>query len=155
MPSSWTVGPGDEDEGRNVPDDLNLHQHCCENFTTTKCCHETKVRNYQSTLHKVPKERRSHSHRVCSLKSRNYGSVTFSISGVFSLLCCSRVCWSFQIYENYAMAGKGQEEISWIASVCQVNILTAMNRALQCASVASFFQILCCVRCEGIMARRP
>jgi hypothetical protein len=44
--------------GRNVPDGLNLHQHRCENFRTTYCCPETSARNYQSTIHKIPKERR-------------------------------------------------------------------------------------------------
>ena len=168
---TWTVVPEDEDEGRYVPDDLNLHQHGWENFTTTNCCPETSARNYQSTLHKIPKERRSHSHCVHSLKSGNYGGVTFrAISRVFSLLCCSRVCWSFQIYKNYPSTGTGQEEIGWnpslieavcvehsqlIAeaihlSVCLANILTATNRTLQCANVAGFLKILCCVCSEDI-----
>jgi len=123
-----------------------------------------------TTLRKIPKVCRSHSNRVRSLKSRNCGSVTFSaISRVFSL-CCSHVCWSFQIYENYSTTGKGQEEMGWnpslveavcdvmnkgwTSSVCVVNILTAMNRSLQCASVAGFFQILCCVCSEDTMARK-
>ena len=59
--------------GQNAPDDLNVHQHRCQNFTTTNCCHET-ARNYQSVLRKIPKERRSHLHRVRSLKSRHCGS---------------------------------------------------------------------------------
>jgi hypothetical protein len=33
-------------------------------------CPETSLRNYHSTLRKIPKERRSHLHRVVSLKSR-------------------------------------------------------------------------------------
>ena len=35
--------------------------------------------------------------------------------------------------------------------MCLVNILTATNRTLQCAS---FFQIHCCICSENIMARR-
>jgi hypothetical protein len=33
-------------------------------------CPETSIRNYQSTLRKIPKEGRSHLHRGGSLKSR-------------------------------------------------------------------------------------
>jgi len=148
--------------GRNVPDDLNLHQHRCENFTTTNCCPKTLARNYQSMTPKIPKECRSHLHHIQSLKSHNCGSV------MFSLLCWSCICWSFQIKENYPTTGKGQEEIGWNPSLveagcdeisqlrteCLVNILTATNRTLQCASVAGFFQIHCCVCSEAIMARR-
>ena len=39
----------------------------------------------------------------------------------------------------------------WTPSVCLVNILSATNRTLHCAS---FFLILCCVGSEDIMARR-
>ena len=42
----------DQSTGRNVQDDLNLHQHHCENFTD--CCPETSARNCQSTLRKIP-----------------------------------------------------------------------------------------------------
>jgi hypothetical protein len=40
----------DQQTGKNVPDDLNLHQHRCENFTITNCSPKTSVRNYQFTL---------------------------------------------------------------------------------------------------------
>jgi hypothetical protein len=74
--------------------------------------------DYQSMLHKIPKEHRSHLHYVLSLKSRNCGSVMFSaISRVFSLLFCFCLCCSFQIYENYPTTGKGQEEIGWNPSL--------------------------------------
>jgi len=102
----------DQSTGQNVPHDLNLHQHRCENVTTTNCCPETSARNYQSMLPKILEERRSHLHSVRSPKSRNCGSVTFSaISRAFCLLCWSRICWSFQIYEYYLTTGKEQEEI--------------------------------------------
>ena len=75
---------------------------------------------------------------------------------------------------NYPTKGKGQEEIGWnpslveavcdersqlrtegwTSSVCLVKILTATNETLQCAHVARFFQILCCVCSEDIMTRR-
>jgi hypothetical protein len=59
------------------PDDLNLNQHHCENFTTTNCCSETSAKNYQSMLRKIPTERRCHLHCVQSLKPHNCGIVTF------------------------------------------------------------------------------
>jgi len=101
---TWTVGPEDEDEGRYVPNDLNLHQHCCENFTTTNCCPKTKARNYQSTLHKIQKERRSHSHCVHSLKSGNYGSVTFSAISV-PRECTDRLAGCFLCCVVHVYAG--------------------------------------------------
>jgi hypothetical protein len=57
---------------------LDLHQHRCENSTTTNCCPETSARNCQSMLRKIPEERRSHLHGVRSLKSRHCRSVTFT-----------------------------------------------------------------------------
>ena len=81
VPSSWAVGP--EDQGK-----LTSRQGETSQITwvftntalriSTNCCPETSARNYQSTLCKIPKERRSQLHRVRSLKSRNCGSVTFS-----------------------------------------------------------------------------
>ena len=87
------------------------------------------------------------------------------LAGCF--LCCVVHVYGghLRCKKNYPKTGKGQEEIGWIpshveavcdehsqlgtegwtSSVCLVNILTATNRTLQCAS---FFQILCCVCSE-------
>jgi hypothetical protein len=75
---TWRQKYIDQLTERNVTENLNLHQHCCENFTTTKFCTERSARNYQSTLRKIPKERRPHLQHFRTLKSCNCGSVIFS-----------------------------------------------------------------------------
>ena len=102
VPSSSTVGP--EDEGKLTSRQGETSQmtwiftNTTENFTTTNCCPETSARNYQSTLRKIPKERRPHLHRIWSLKPCNCGSVNVfcyqhakrmhrQVGRVFSLLC--------------------------------------------------------------------
>ena len=78
--STWAVGP---EMKVNWPFDRAKRPRWLESSPTPlwefhNRCPETSVRNYQSMLRKVPKERRSHLHRVQSLKSRNCGSATFS-----------------------------------------------------------------------------
>jgi hypothetical protein len=74
---TWRQKYIDQLTEQNVTENLNL-RHCSENFTTTNFCAETSARNYQSTLRKIPKERRPHLHQVRTLKSCNCGNVMFS-----------------------------------------------------------------------------
>ena len=89
------------------------------------------------------------------------------LAGCF--LCCVVHVYGghLRCKKNYPTTGEGQEEIGWnpshvetvcdehsqlgtegwTSSVCLVNILTATNRTLQCAS---FFQILSCVCSEDM-----
>ena len=188
VPSSWTVSPEDE---------VKLTSREGETFQMTWIFTNTAVRISQPPT-VVPKRRQETANRRClksqrstdliytAFKAWNHATVEVlrfllsarqenaqtEVGRVFSLLCCSRICWSFQTKENYPTTGKGQEEIGWNPSLveagcdeisqlrtegwtlCLVNILTAIRRTLQCASVAGFFQIHCCVCSEDIMARR-
>ena len=103
---SWRWRRIDQSTGQNVPDDLNLHEHRCENFTTN-CCPETSARNYQSTLHNIPKWAQI-SFTLCSKPEitqlckcyvfcyQHAKRMHRQVGTVFSLLC-SCVCWSFHI----------------------------------------------------------
>ena len=155
--SSWTVGP--EDEGK-------LTSRQGETSETT-CIFNTAVRISPPPT-AVPQRRQETTNRRCvksqksadliytAFEAWNHATVAVlrfllsacqenaqtEVGRVFSLLCCSCVCWSLQMKENYPTTGKGQEKIGWTSSVCLVNILTGTYRTLQCAS---FFKIPCCV----------
>ena len=77
-----------------------------------------------------------------------------SLAGWF--ICCVVHVYAghFRYKENYPTTGKGQEEIGRTLSVCLANTLTVTDRTLHCARAASFFQILCCMCSEDIMAKK-
>ena len=147
--------------GPNVPDDLNLHQHRCENFTTTV----------------VPKRRQETTNR-CYVKSQNSSDLIYTASEAWNhatvevLVFCYqhakrmhrlRLAWCFLCCVVHMYGGhfrykkiipqqvKGKKK--WLKSItcwgCLWWTFTVKNRTLQCAS---FFQILCCVCSEDIMA---
>jgi len=64
-------------------------------------CFETSVRNYHSTLRKIPKERKSHLHRRWSLKSRIVYACVVSFSRLLRaryMLCPNHPLWC--VYPN-------------------------------------------------------
>jgi len=103
---------------------------------------ETKARNYQS-LHEIPNEYKSHSHSVRSLKSRNCGSL-LSARCFVVLFTCMLVIFRY----TKTIPQQVKDKMKW------AEIHHLLRLFVMWWSVASFFQILCCVCSEDIMARR-
>jgi len=135
LPSSWTVDPEDE---------VKLTGQQGGTFQMTWIFTNTAVRISQPPT-AVPKRRQETTKRRClksqrsadliytALKVWNHANVEVlcflqsarqenaqtEVGRVFSLWCCSCICWSFQIKENYPTTGKGQEEIGWNPSLVE------------------------------------
>ena len=90
--------------------------------------HQLLSRNYQS-LRKIPNERKSHSHSVRSLKSRNCGSVTFSaISRV--LFTCMLVI--FRYTKTIRQQVKGKTKWAEIHHLLKLFVMWWTEVELQC-----------------------
>ena len=161
----WTVCP--EDEGELTSQQGETSQMTWIFINTAVRISQPLSRNvgkkYQSTLRNIPKWAQS----SFTPRSHNCGSVTYSALSM-PRECTDRLVGCFLCGGVHTYAGHftykkiiPQQEIGWnlshdeavcdensqltegwILSVWLVNILTAMNRTLQCASS---FQILCCV----------
>ena len=132
LPSTWTVGPEMKVnwpvDSAKIPDNLNLHEHPCENFTTTTSCLEMSARNYQWRLRKIPRSKPEMTqlwkgYVFCYQHAKRMHRL--GLAGCF--LCCVVHVYTgnFTYKKNYPTKGKGQEVIA-----CLWWTFTVKNRRL-------------------------
>jgi hypothetical protein len=79
-----------------------------------KSCSETSVRNRQSTLRKIPKQRGSHLHCGGSLKSRINGTATFFNNTSERFWKSMRVCVESESGRRVA------DTVSWTRAITRI-----------------------------------